>query len=178
MVSEPSEYKQKQNTRGLTTDQVNAFQRWKRPIVQALTLEVESGFNNLLGRQESFNSYVSRQLLTAPKFLPTNCIDRLKNQSKCFIDYPDSSTSLRRRSVVALRQYLQTLTNQYEKQKVVKPPRLNLEEVDALNQSANKKSNSSLSLNSSLGEIPGIGIKITERLASLSLFLVRDLLIY
>ena len=40
--------------------------RWLKPLQQALSLEVETGFNNLQGRQQRFDGFLIHQLSEPP----------------------------------------------------------------------------------------------------------------
>ena len=144
----------------------------------ALTLEAESGFNNLQGRQEFFHSFISRQLLSHPSTLLKNDILKSTSFAEKFIDYPNSSVTAKRRLVIDLRQFLQSITKLYDSIEPVSPPRLNLQRVDDLGDIEKKRIKKLLTLNSPLADVPGIGVKISEKLSSLGLCVVRDLLTY
>ena len=62
MVENPSRENKDRFPLSLTVEQVQSFQHWLRVLQKALTLEVESGFNNLQGRHELFHSFISKQL--------------------------------------------------------------------------------------------------------------------
>ena len=50
----------------LNEDQIVDLQSWLRPLQKALALEVDHCFINLLGREENFNSFMSRELTLPP----------------------------------------------------------------------------------------------------------------
>ena len=178
MVSKSLDNQKNNSTQGLRLEEFKVFQTWKRPIQQALTLEAESGFNNLYGRTESFHSFVSRSLSSPPQFLPKICLEKITDQAQGFIDYPDASENDRRRLVIDLRKYLHTLSCQYDKKINVKSPRINLNKQIYFNSTTSTGINHSLTLNSPLADVSGIGAKFAAKLSSLGIFNVRDLLTY
>tara|TARA_Y100001968_G_scaffold297513_1_gene306638 strand:+ start:31916 stop:34405 length:2490 start_codon:yes stop_codon:yes gene_type:complete len=162
----------------LIPDPVNDFQNWKRPLQQALTLEAENGFNNLKGREEFFNSFISRQVLKYPKNFVEEHKKKLLEYSILFKEYPDNNQNHKRRLVVDIRKYLQEISSQYDIKNTVTQPRLNIPRDSVKINLEIKKDLKKLSLNSLLGDVPGIGVKISETLSSLGLYTVKDLLIY
>tara|TARA_Y100001968_G_scaffold41189_4_gene31306 strand:+ start:8169 stop:10706 length:2538 start_codon:yes stop_codon:yes gene_type:complete len=178
MVSKCIKYQKSKLKQRLTIKDKKSFEDWKRPLQQALMIEADTGFNNLQGRKEFFHSFVVRQLLHPPESLSADSVDILNARSKDFVAYPNSPETVRRREVVALRKFIQSLSSQYDERKSLKPISLNLQRVDPLQESKSSKCTSSLSINSSLADVQGIGLKIAERLSSLGLFTVKDLLTY
>ena len=178
MVSDSPSGKQNKNNQRLILDQVRIFHDWKRPLQQALTLEAESGFNNLYGRAESFHSFMARSLSSPPPFFSETESKVLTEQVLEFLSYPDYSENKRRRLVVDLRKYLQILSRQYEVESSIKPPHLNLSNEIPFRVGIKSREIDSLSLNSSLADLHGVGVKLFEKLSSLGLFAVRDLFTY
>ena len=172
MVTDPSNDPQNKKCEGLTDNQVNIFQSWKRPLQQALTLEAENGFQNYQGKRQLFDTYIKSQLGLAPKFLEIHQLSKLEEFSNYFINYESLLETKRRRLVIDLRQFIQSLSAEYDYNPPIRPPRLN---VNSYSPSEIKQS---LSLLSPLNEIPGIGIKIEARLASIGLLHVKDIFLH
>ena len=60
-------YEKRTKSKQLEKGQANDLFQWIRPLQQALTLEAENGFQNMLGRDEYFDSFLTRQLALPPK---------------------------------------------------------------------------------------------------------------
>ena len=150
------------------------FLVWIRPLQQALSLEAERGFSDLEGRRERFHSFMQRELGTPPQIsLPADVPPRLQVLADGFSDYASLGDAARRRQVTVVRQWLHALRQRLEPSAPMAPPRLKV----AQRSSAATASSSSLpALDSPLGQVRGIGPKLAERLASLGLLLVRDLI--
>ena len=162
----------------MNKDEINLINNWKRPLQQALIVEVENGFRNLHGREEYFHSFVVRKLSEYPSFLSAEVVERLTHLRNGFTNYPSSTEYIRRRLIIELRQYLQRLSSQYQEDTVIKPPLLNIDKTFHQKDIVHLRGNSSLSLISSLKELPGVGMKMAQRLSSLGLVIVKDLLEY
>ena len=145
--------------------------RWLKPLQQALSLEVETGFNNLQGRQQRFDGFLIHQLSEPPTLpYPPGVEERLRRLQQGFVAYGDLPESGRRRLVTDTRQWLHELRLRLEPSAPMAPPRLRLSSATA---SAPARE---LGLDSPLTQLQGVGPKLAGRLAAIGLLLVRDLL--
>ena len=161
---------------GLDYQALERFLVWIRPLQQALSLEVERGFSNLQGRKEHFHSFMQRELGTPPQIpLPGDVPPRLQALAEGFAEYPSMEDAARRRQVTVVRQWLHALRQRLEPSAPMAPPRLKVAQRSS--GSAASKS-ATPSLDSPLGQVKGIGPKLAERLASLGMLLVRDLILH
>ncbi len=155
------------------------LQRWLKPLKLAFTIEAEHGFQNILGRGEHFDTFVSRELVNPPSFLRTSDLyEKLDFLSKGFNEYSIKSDKSRRRLISDSRLLLYNISKLTDVVEKVKPPRLKLidDKSSSLNQS--NSGNLDLSLESYLSEIPGIGTKNASRLLAIGLVTIKDLLNY
>ena len=144
---------------------------WLKPLQQALSLEVETGFNNLQGRQQRFDGFLIHQLSEPPALpYPPGVEDRLRGLQQGFVGYGDLAESGRRRLVTDTRQWLHELRLRLEPSAPMAPPRLR---VASSSTSAPLRE---LGLDSPLTQLRGVGPKLAGRLAAIGLLLVRDLL--
>ena len=158
----------------LDAQALERFLVWIRPLQQALALEADRGFSDLEGRKERFHSFMQRELGTPPQIsLPSDVPPRLQALADGFADYASLSDPARRRQVTVVRQWLHALRQRLEPSAPMAPPRLRVEQRPA---AASGSSSSPPALDSPLGQVRGIGPKLAERLASLGLLLVRDLI--
>jgi len=160
-----------QDPRGLNREQLGELLRWLKPLQQALSLEVETGFNNLQGRQQRFDGFLIHQLSEPPALpYPPGVEDRLRRLQQGFVGYGDLAESGRRRLVTDTRQWLHELRLRLEPSAPMAPPRLR---VASSSTSAPLRE---LGLDSPLTQLRGVGPKLAGRLAAIGLLLVRDLL--
>ena len=160
-----------QDPRGLNREQLSELLRWLKPLQQALSLEVETGFNNLQGRQQRFDGFLIHQLSEPPALpYPPGVEDRLRGLQQGFVGYGDLAESGRRRLVTDTRQWLHELRLRLEPSAPMAPPRLR---VASSSTSAPLRE---LGLDSPLTQLRGVGPKLAGRLAAIGLLLVRDLL--
>ena len=160
-----------QDPRGLNREQLSELLRWLKPLQQALSLEVETGFNNLQGRQQRFDGFLIHQLSEPPALpYPPGVEDRLRRLQQGFVGYGDLAESGRRRLVTDTRQWLHELRLRLEPSAPMAPPRLR---VASSSTSAPLRE---LGLDSPLTQLRGVGPKLAGRLAAIGLLLVRDLL--
>ena len=168
-----------QTFKDLSADQFSDLEDWIRPIQQSLTLEAEHGFTNILGRNESFHDFVSRELSsTISLILPINIQDKLKKNSSGFVNYPNEPITKRRRLVIDTRQLLYSLHKDFKPKKNTNNLKLKFESSPSNNLSVSQQKNIKLSLESEIINIYGVGSKLSEKLASLGLITVNDLLNY
>ncbi|QNI85322.1 ATP-dependent DNA helicase [Synechococcus sp. PROS-7-1] len=161
---------------GLDQQALERFQIWIRPLQQALSLEAERGFVNVQGRQETFHSFLSRELGAPPGIsFPPDCTERLQAFSNDFQSYPSLSDAARRRLVTTVRQWLHALRQRLEPTRPMAPPKL---KVATSTTAAPANHQGVMPLDAPLSRVRGIGPKQAERLASLGLLVVRDLLLH
>ena len=161
---------------GLDHQALERFQIWIRPLQQALSLEAERGFVNVQGRQETFHSFLSRELGAPPGIpFPPDCKERLQAFSNDFQSYPSLSDAARRRLVTTVRQWLHALRQRLEPTRPMAPPKL---KVATSSPAAPATHHGIMPLDAPLSRVRGIGPKQAERLASLGLLVVRDLLLH
>ncbi len=163
-------------TPALDRQGLECFLAWLRPLQQSLSLEADRGFLDLQGRHERFHAFLSRQLATPPPVtLPNDSLERLQVLAADFGSYPKLNDAGRRRLVSATRQWLHGLRARLEPSAPMAPPRIKVlssQQPSGRSASATFK----LDLESPLARVHGIGPKLAERLASLGLLVVRDLI--
>jgi len=175
-VAQPAGDSSTQLTAGLDYQALERFLVWIRPLQQALSLEVDRGFSNLQGRNERFDSFMQRELGTPPQIpLPGDVPPRLQALAEEFVDYASLDDAARRRKVTVVRQWLHALRQRLEPSAPMAPPRL---KVAQRSSSSAASTSAAPGLDSPLAQVKGIGPKLAERLASLGLLLVRDLILH
>ena len=176
MVAQPAGDSSTQLTAGLDYQALERFLVWIRPLQQALSLEVDRGFSNLQGRNERFDSFMQRELGTPPQIpLPGDVPPRLQALAEEFAEYASLDDAARRRQVTVVRQWLHALRQRLEPSAPMAPPRL---KVAQRSSSSAASTSAAPGLDSPLAQVKGIGPKLAERLASLGLLLVRDLILH
>ncbi len=175
-MAQPAGDSSTQLTAGLDYQALERFLVWIRPLQQALSLEVDRGFSNLQGRNERFDSFMQRELGTPPQIpLPGDVPPRLQALAEEFADYASLDDAARRRQVTVVRQWLHALRQRLEPSAPMAPPRL---KVAQRSSSSAASTSAAPGLDSPLAQVKGIGPKLAERLASLGLLLVRDLILH
>jgi len=176
LVAQPAGDSSTQLTAGLDYQALERFLVWIRPLQQALSLEVDRGFSNLQGRNERFDSFMQRELGTPPQIpLPGDVPPRLQALAEEFAEYASLDDAARRRQVTVVRQWLHALRQRLEPSAPMAPPRL---KVAQRSSSSAASTSAAPGLDSPLAQVKGIGPKLAERLASLGLLLVRDLILH
>ena len=177
MVAESSNQSAPELNQGCSAADLELLAAWLRPLQTALSLEADRGFGDLQGRQERFHNFLVRQLGEPPPIpLPTDSQARLQDFAASYRDYPGLTEPSRRRLVTITRQWLHGLRQRLEPTRPMAPPRLRV--VDASPQRRASDAQGAFALDAPLSRVKGIGPKLAERLASLGLLLVRDLLLY
>ncbi len=143
-----------------------------RPLQQACVIETERGFINLLGREETFHSFMSRELLSQSILNKQETLyQRLNELSSSYTKYPEESIVIKQRLVIRTRQFLQYINKEFCRINKKKNHSLNLNQYDLnpkLSQIKNK-----CNLESPISDVPGINKKIIEKLSFLGIFLIE-----
>ena len=149
-----------------------------RPLQQALRVEMERDCPDVQGRQQRFHQFLQQQLSEAPAVpLPIGSRERLQRLCDQFADYSSLTAPARRRLVTDTRQWLHELRCRLEPSAPMAPPRLRLQSRDSASTASSPTSaQASLSLDSPLTAVRGVGPKFAARLASMGLFVIQDLL--
>ncbi|WP_081858974.1 ATP-dependent DNA helicase RecG [Synechococcus sp. KORDI-100] len=149
-----------------------------RPLQQALRVEMERDCPDVQGRQQRFHQFLQQQLSEAPAVpLPVGSRERLQRLCDQFADYSSLTAPARRRLVTDTRQWLHELRCRLEPSAPMAPPRLRLQSRDSASTASSPTSaQASLSLDSPLTAVRGVGPKFAARLASMGLFVIQDLL--
>ena len=178
MVAQPSGNSPPDLNRSCSASDLQLLSAWMRPLQTSLSLEADRGFHDLQGRQERFHAFLARQFASPPPIpIPEDSRRRLAQLAESFGGYPDLNEAARRRLVTTTRQWLHGLRQRLEPVRPMAPPRLRVQtERSAV--SSSRAVNAVVSLDAPLSTVRGIGPKLAERLASLGLLLVRDLLAY
>ncbi len=150
---------------------------WIRTLQQALTVEVNRDFINVQGRKEKFSSFICNYLMTSPSCLLFSDNQVVNSLAEKYNKYSSMSIERRRRLVVRTRQYLHGLSKHYAPLRRASSPKLNIQKISASNISDISPANHSLSLESSIAEVKGIGSRLAERLSGLGLLIIKDLLL-
>ncbi|MEB3159518.1 MAG: ATP-dependent DNA helicase RecG [Synechococcus sp.] len=178
MVAQPSNQSTPALNLTCSAADLELLHAWLRPLQTALGLEADRGFEDLQGRQERFHAFVARQLASPPPIpLPADSCSRLNDFVASYRGYAELNEAARRRLVTMTRQWLHGLRQRLEPSRPMAPPRLSGVQPVTSRDTLHPAS-SSLRLDTPLAQVKGIGPKLAERLASLGLLLVRDLLLY
>lgn len=148
---------------------------WIR-LQRALAVEVEGGFQDLVGKQYRFSEFLSLNLAQPPlNGLPS--VDRCRWQALAaeFANYPQLSISKRQHLVADARRFFYQVQQTCSKQaQPSEPARPVVPQTTPLVQSKH----TSISLDQPLTDLAEIGPRSGDRLAKLGLYTVRDLLYY
>ena len=152
---------------------------WIRSLQQALTVEVDHGFTNNQGRTNKFSYFVSGYLLSGLS-TAVNEFDfsRLQELALDYQKYQTMSTDDRRKIIVQTRQALHTLFKYKEGVERAEPNKLKIRRSQESTLLKRSSSAYSLSLQSTISSVKGVGSKQAERLSTLGLILIRDLINY
>ncbi len=171
-----------------------SLETWVRTLQQALQLEVDRGFADLLGRQERFSAFLARSLRQPPEAalqLPGAVVlegDTQQRLAAAFAGYGELNTSQRQNLVRQCRQHLHDVRRRLQPPAPPPPPRLRLlnSPIPSAGDSGTptaavphgQRQMPSLEPDTPLSEIKGVGPRTATRLAQLGLFVVRDLVHY
>ena len=153
---------------------------WIRCLQQSLTVEVDHGFTNIQGRTNKFSCFVSGYLLSGPSVAIQECdFSKLKELAFDYENYSTMSKDDRRRLIAQTRQSLHNLCNFLEGEGRAEEKKLKIRRSKEYSLVHKRTSSSDLlSLGSSISAIKGVGPKKAERMSSLGLILIRDLINY
>jgi ATP-dependent DNA helicase RecG len=144
---------------------------WFRTLQQALQLEAERGFTDLMGRRERFSTFLARSLSDPPSALGSTSSGQ--PLAAAFSGYGQLSASQRQALVCRCRQQLHSWRQGLRPASPPAPPRLRLASGPA--GAAGRVVGEPLQPDTPLAEIRGVGPRSATRLAQLGLFVVRDL---
>ncbi len=183
MVAEPSRKSSREPVNNciqyLNADNNFVLLEWLKPIQKAFTLEADTGFSNLHGRKQRFNSFIVSAISSSPQaLLNTKYAIDIKSLEKSFEAYPNLDADSRRRLVVASRKLFHNLSKSLADDAISKPPHLKVHQSNNHNSNPLDISNHKLNLNSSIISIKGIGPKLSDKLSNLGIFLIKDILYY
>ncbi|HEY9700118.1 MAG TPA: ATP-dependent DNA helicase RecG [Trichocoleus sp.] len=177
---------------------------WLR-LQKALSIEAESGFNDLMGNQYRFSEFLGFSLNQPPAELPLRERERLQEIAEQFSGYPDLSFAQRQHLVAETRRLLHQARRIVEEageqgtggaergqgsgSLVAKEgTQLTLAEASGVKTAPAKLPRTTalvkpdrtvpITLEQAATYLPGIGPKNSERLAKLGLYSVKDLLYY
>ncbi len=173
------EYPSKTNnkSRELINKQIDELNNWIRNLQCALTIEVENEYRNLHGRNEYFNTFLSRELKTFKSHLfKKEVYERLICLANLFEDYTSFEISSKRRVIVDTRQFLHRLSKEHSIPSSISPPILRLSSLHDSDKSITNEISGKLSLSSPLSELKGVGSRLLECFAALGIFVIKDLL--
>ena len=157
---------------------------WLKALQQALQLEVDRGFTDLMGRQERFSQFLARSLQCPPEAArqwsgaAVFASEPHRRLAQGFAGYGELSSSQRQLLVRECRQHLHGLRRTLQPPTPPAPPRLRLLEAGPAPAPAAGSPAQDLQPETPLSEIRGVGPRTATRLAQLGLFVVRDLVHY
>ena len=95
-------------TSDLSPAPLNAeLDRWLRQLQRSLSLEADSGFQDLQGQRSRFSVFLEQQCRSPSPQLPAKDCQELLPYAKQFSGYGEASAARRRYLVTQLRQHLQ-----------------------------------------------------------------------
>jgi ATP-dependent DNA helicase RecG len=149
---------------------------WVR-LQRALSVEAETGFNNLVGKQQRFSEFLSASLQQPPAILPGDHQQSWQDLAQKYSGYTDLSFAQRQHLVAETRRFLHGTQQLLEQHAATKALRTREGTRPDLGESAPAKT-ARKALDQPVTYLKGIGPKNSERLAKLGLFTVRDVLFY
>ncbi|MFO8237801.1 MAG: ATP-dependent DNA helicase RecG [Prochlorococcaceae cyanobacterium] len=155
-----------------------AADAWFRALQQALQLEAERGFADLMGRRERFSAFLARSLSHPPVGLrPDSSGQALAGE---FSRYDQLAASQRQALVCRCRQQLHSWRQRQRPVSPPAPPQLRLAHGpdSGAAPAAAAGAGERLTPDTPLAQIRGVGPRSAARLAQLGLFVVRDLVHY
>jgi ATP-dependent DNA helicase RecG len=181
-----------------------ALEAWLSSLQQSCRLEAERGFGDLMGRHETFASFVTRNLDSPPPDLTPDAVRTLALLATAFRRYRLEDLGRRQMLVRQLRQGLHQVRVQSRPALPVAPPRLRLLSSPGVGAAGGgdpsqrgrgsslppsspyatpspsggttERASRPLLAGTPLAEVPGIGPRTATQLAGLGLLLVGDLI--
>jgi ATP-dependent DNA helicase RecG len=165
---------------------------WAR-LQRALSVEADSGFNNLVGKQQTFNEFLRDSLQTPPAPLPEADKQTWHTLAERYGSYGELGFAERQHLVAETRRYLLQNQRSLEQQatQTARAKETGTSTFGKTNRQASPSRQtkaSQVASTSGNGRLPtldqpvtylkGIGPKNSERLAKLGLFTVQDVLFY
>ncbi|NES04566.1 MAG: ATP-dependent DNA helicase RecG [Okeania sp. SIO2F4] len=153
---------------------------WER-LKKALLVETDRGFQNIQGKQYIFNDFLSISLSQPPIILQAYQ-NQFQELSKKFASYPEMTREERQSLLEITQDFLNKMQSFSTKEQEQNIPEAHPLEITAKIQKNNynfpQKYTNNLELQQPLKDVKGIGIKNSDRLATLRLYTVRELLYY
>lgn len=161
---------------------------WVR-LEKALSVEAETGFNNIQGKQYLFNDFLSISFSQTPEILPNFYRRKCQETSAKFARYSEMNLEERQELIAKTREFILELRPVCEAAEQADKKNKDRIQTDKKNLPVNTNTASitavnvvKTSYNSYLDEpltyIKGVGPKGSDRLAKLGLQTVRDVLFY
>jgi ATP-dependent DNA helicase RecG len=148
---------------------------WADPLTQALRLEAEKGFGDLMGRAQRFSAFAAARWQEAPPALSPEERREAEEFARAFAGYGDLSLARRQNLIRRSREWLQAWKSRQRPPAPMAPPRLRLATPEEP-ASSPPGTRPLAGLDTPLGELPGVGPRTATRLAALGLLVARDLL--
>ena len=153
---------------------------WER-LKKALLVEAGRGLQNIQGKQYIFNDFLSISLSKPPVTLKAHQ-NKFQEFSKKFASYPEMTREERQDLLEKTHNFLNKMQSLCVMGKEESRLEINSLEMTAKRQKNNsifsQKNTNNLKLEQILKDVEGIGIKNSERLETLGLHTVRELLYY
>ena len=153
---------------------------WER-LKKALLVEAGRGFQNIQGKQYIFNDFLSISL-SKPPIILKGYQDKFEKFSKKFVSYPEMTREERQYLLEKTQIFLNQMQSLCVKEKENDRLEFHSLEITAKIQKDNsnfsQKYTNNLELEQLLKDVKSIGIKNSDRLSTLGLSTVRDLLYY
>ena len=154
---------------------------WLR-LQKALSVEAETGFNDLKGHQRRFSEFLRDSFRSAaPPQLGAADVERWQALAEDYDKYSALSFAQRQHLVADTRRFLQQTRRQAEASVVQESPTKAVRRPKTKTLAPSRPSTGPRSihpLDQPLTYLPGMGPKNSERLAKLGLYTVRDVLYY
>ncbi len=148
---------------------IKLIKDWIRPLQKSLTIETESNFTNILGRERHFNDYLYESLTKLDKLNLTDDYLKLFNDfSKKYSEYNKLDFNQRKRLIIDTRKTLYKLVKKIDIKK----------SSNISKESFHNVIDSSLSLDSDISLIKNVGKVYKNKLNELGVFNIKDLIHY
>ncbi len=148
---------------------IKLIKDWIRPLQKSLTIETESNFTNVLGRQRYFNDYLYESLTKLERLNLTDEYLRLFNDfSEKYYEYNKLDFNQRKRLIIDTRKTLYKLVKKID---IIKSSNISNERFPNV-------IDSRLSLDSDISLIKNVGKVYKNKLNELGVFNIKDLINY